>query len=147
MIVAYHKKMKLLLIATIMVVSVFSLWSQGQVSEISLPMVEANRVVTLIDQPVQPLLPLAPTTVSVHAQGQMVISGADASAAFSGSQNLGNQVTESYWIMVTIPILTPSGISPGIGSVSPSSLTIQAVPEPSSFVLLAVGLFSGATIF
>jgi hypothetical protein len=84
--------------------------------------------------------------VSGHVQGQMVSSGADVSAVFSSSQNF-NQVTESYWMITSIPTLTPLGSSSGIGSVSPSSLTIQAVPEPSSFVLLAVGLFSDATIF
>jgi hypothetical protein len=86
---------------------------------------------------------------SVHAQGRMVISGADVSVAFPGSQNFGNQATECYWIMAPpIPILTPSGLSSGIGSAfQASSLTIQAVPEPSSFVLLALGLLTGATIF
>jgi hypothetical protein len=84
--------------------------------------------------------------VSVHAQGQMVISGADVSAVFSSSQNF-NQTTESYWMITSIPTLTPVASSSGIGSVSPSSLTIQAVPEPSSFVLLAIGLLTGATIF
>jgi hypothetical protein len=87
--------------------------------------------------------------VSVHAQGQMVISGADVSAVFPGNQNFCNQATESYWIMAPlIPTLSPSGLSSGIGSASrTSSLAIQAVPEPSSFVLLAIGLLTGATIF
>jgi hypothetical protein len=87
--------------------------------------------------------------VSVHAQGQMVISGADVSTVFPASQNFGNQATESYWIITPlIPTLSPSGLSSGIGSVSQaSSFAIQAVPEPSSFALLAVGLLAGAIIF
>ena len=84
--------------------------------------------------------------VSVHAQGQIVNSGADVSAVFSSSQNF-NQATESYWMITSIPTLTPVGSSSGIGLASPSSLTIQAVPEPSSFVLSAVGLLCGASIF
>ena len=84
--------------------------------------------------------------VSVHAQGQMVISGADVSAVFPVSQNFGNQATESYWIMAPpIPTLSPSGSSSGIGLASQtSSLSIQPVPEPSMFALgsLAFGLIA-----
>jgi hypothetical protein len=91
--------------------------------------------------------------VSVHAQGQIVGSGSGFATQASYGPNDYNQTvaTEMVMTMVSIPILyptPPTGSASGLtASLQPSSLAIQAVPEPSSFVLLAVGLLTGTTIF
>jgi len=88
--------------------------------------------------------------VSVRAQGRM---GSEFVAQSSYGQNDYNQTvaTEMVMTMISIPILyptPPTGSASGLtASLQPSSLAIQAVPEPSSFVLLAVGLLTGTTIF
>ena len=88
-----------------------------------------------------------------HAQGQFDVS---ASAIWTAvpvdgvfaNQSFENQAAEfSTWIMAPpIPILTPSGLSSGIGLLSQSSLTeMQAVPEPHIFGLVALGILAGVS--
>lgn len=89
--------------------------------------------------------------VSLHAQGQIVVSGSEFVTHPFSSQSYYNQAVETEMVITTIPFLyptPPTGSPSGLtAAFQPSSLTIQAVPEPSSFVLLAVGLLTGTTIF
>lgn len=88
-------------------------------------LLEASRSTTLIDQPVMPPIPPTP------------------------SQNSSSLFQSSSFVLMSIDsFYSQSASSSGSAlNFQTSSLTIQAVPEPSSFVLLAVGLLSGASIF
>ncbi len=82
--------------------------------------------------------------VSVHAQEQILVSGADVYTAFPGSQYFGNQAVEGCMITAPrIPTLSPLGM--GAASQT-SSLAIQAVPEPDSFALLLFGVLAGVSV-
>jgi len=78
---------------------------------------------------------------SVWAQGQLSQESL-IEANRTASQNNGE---------ITFPLLPPTPLTDTSSGISPSfqtsSFTIQAVPEPSSFALLAIGLLTGTAQF
>jgi len=108
-------------VAVMIFASAASLWAQGQISELSLQQIEASRTRTENGQFLLPSLPPTPVQdSSLFQSSSFVLMSIDSFYAQSAQ---------------------PSG---GAADFQTSSLTIQAVPEPSTFALgsLAISLIA-----